>query len=390
MIHAARPLNPEDVVGALNKRFPKKEGQQQGQTELEQARIYYATVPPPTKAYSFARYKEWEVCRALDSLFREKCAYCESSYRAVDSRNVEHFRPKGAVSEAPHHPGYWWLAADWSNLLPSCPPCNQKRRQLSYDPNMTLEEFERARLKEPDKTSGKANSFPLLQSNWVTNENDSIAAEEPLLINPCDREPSAHLEWVFDWDRKELLWHADPVTALLRPRANVGVDDPYAKASIAVYGLNRAGLVRERMARIKDMQVGLRPIVDAMADLTGTPEGGRKWNELKDRLARYKKNFHEAYVSPERPYAGMAGAFLTLFETELPKLDVESTTEQSANVAVETQATEPAIGGPPRTADALTECRSSSRRSVCAPSARDRSSAPSHVAVIGPKVRPQS
>jgi hypothetical protein len=87
------------------------------------------------------------------------------------------------------------------------------------------------------------------------------------------------------------------------------------------------------MARIKDMQVALRPIVDAMADLTGTPEGGHKWNELKDRLARYKTNFHAAYIRPERPYAGMASAFLTVFEAELPKLDVKSTTGTSAQAA---------------------------------------------------------
>jgi len=50
----------------------------------------------------------------------------------------------------------------------------------------------------------------------------------------------------------------------------------------------------------EEMQVVLRSIVDAMVDLTDTPEGGHRWNELKDRLALYKKEFHAAYVSLER------------------------------------------------------------------------------------------
>ena len=38
--------------------------------------------------------------------------------------------------------GYWWLAAAWKNLLPSCPPCNQRRRQVEFAAEMTLEEME--------------------------------------------------------------------------------------------------------------------------------------------------------------------------------------------------------------------------------------------------------
>ncbi|MEF9674035.1 hypothetical protein QNM99_25505 [Pseudomonas sp. PCH446] len=45
--------------------------------------------------------------------------------------DVEHYRPKGAVSEDASHPGYWWVAMDWDNLLPSCIDCNRKRKQVT-------------------------------------------------------------------------------------------------------------------------------------------------------------------------------------------------------------------------------------------------------------------
>ena len=45
--------------------------------------------------------------RRLDLLFHGKCAYCETFYSASAPVDVEHYRPKGAVSEDPSHPGYY-------------------------------------------------------------------------------------------------------------------------------------------------------------------------------------------------------------------------------------------------------------------------------------------
>jgi hypothetical protein len=101
VIAVTRPAATAEVTAALAKPFPKYSNK----TELERAREYYGAIPPPTKAYKFERYSEHAVCQALDDLFHEKCAYCESRYRAVDSRDVEHFRPKGAITESPAHPG---------------------------------------------------------------------------------------------------------------------------------------------------------------------------------------------------------------------------------------------------------------------------------------------
>jgi hypothetical protein len=312
MIHVERPPEPDGVRQALAKR-----GRSDGLTELQKARKYYRQKPAPTKAFPFACYKAWEVCRALDELFHEKCAYCESSYRAVDSRDIEHFRPKGGVTESPKHQGYWWLAAVWRNLLPSCPPCNQRRRQTVFDPHMTLEEFERARQQESNRLAGKANSFPVRHDNWVTTEKETIAVEDPLLINPCEQDPSEHLEFVFDWNHQTFIWEADPINALLRPRSSAGQEDPYAKASIGIYGLNRAGLVRERAAHLKTLQWLCQPVVDLVHELGDSPSAAAV-TRIEPRLKRYKANL-TALAQPDQPYAGMAQAFLAQFEEELKR-----------------------------------------------------------------------
>jgi hypothetical protein len=46
----------------------------------------------------------------LFELFDNKCAYCESRVLHVSPGEVEHYRPKGRVTEDPDHPGYYWLA----------------------------------------------------------------------------------------------------------------------------------------------------------------------------------------------------------------------------------------------------------------------------------------
>ena len=70
--------------------------------------------------------------------FHGKCAYCEQVVTGDQHGDVEHYRPKGAVTDAENqtvyvvvdgqhraHPGYYWLAYDWKNLLPACIRCNQ-------------------------------------------------------------------------------------------------------------------------------------------------------------------------------------------------------------------------------------------------------------------------
>jgi hypothetical protein len=105
----------------------------------------------------------------LFELFHGKCAYCESKPLPAAYGDVEHFRPKSKVDEDPDHPGYYWLAYDETNLLPSCGPCNQARAKMTH--------------------------FPVVGAH--AREPKGLADEQPLLLNPYNREidPFQHLEF---------------------------------------------------------------------------------------------------------------------------------------------------------------------------------------------------
>ena len=69
---------------------------------------------------------------------RERLIYCESPVTSTNFGDAEHYRPKKAVTDKKRdtvqygvvpHPGYYWLAYDWRNLLPALRAMQQRRRQ---------------------------------------------------------------------------------------------------------------------------------------------------------------------------------------------------------------------------------------------------------------------
>ena len=106
----------------------------------------------------------------LFELFRGKCGYCEWRPQTGAAGDVEHFRPRHKVHEDPGHPGYYWLAYDVSNLLPSCELCNRAR--------------------------GKMTQFPVADNLYAYNP-EELAKERPLLLNPFDSSsnPLDHLNF---------------------------------------------------------------------------------------------------------------------------------------------------------------------------------------------------
>lgn len=118
---------------------------------------------------------------ALEELFYQKCAYCESDLRRVEWE-VEHFRPKGRVRERHDHPGYYWLACEWKNLYPSCTFCNQHRKEKP-----------RWGVPATGVKGGKADQFPLLdESTRAMDHTDEIGREKRLLLDPCRDLPERH------------------------------------------------------------------------------------------------------------------------------------------------------------------------------------------------------
>lgn len=106
-----------------------------------------------------------------------------------------------------NHPGYYWLAYDWRNLLISCIKCNQLSK----------------------RKFGKGCRFPVVDKYAHTPE--MINQEKPLLINPTSIASE-------DWPSKHLIINPDGSLQGLTDRG---------KMCIQVFGLNlRDQLVAER------------------------------------------------------------------------------------------------------------------------------------------------
>ncbi len=188
----------------------------------------------------------------LSALFHGKCAYCEDRINETSQFvQVEHFRPKLGVYEADdtvvarkaadgsliNHPGYFWLAYDWQNLLPSCGLCNKQPGK--------------------DDPSGKGNRFPLKPgSRRAFGPGDDLKAEEPLLLHPVFDDPVIHLTY-------------DPKTGILGGNTDRGVE------TIRILGLNRDGLRDERKQAYRNALMNLVPLftanIYALMDPTAAP-----------------------------------------------------------------------------------------------------------------------
>jgi uncharacterized protein (TIGR02646 family) len=152
-------------------------------------------------AFTDKVYQYPEVKQALERLFHDKCAYCESP---LNGRGIiAHFRPKaGALgldgSLDPDH--YWWLAYRWENLYLSCEKCN----------------------------FNKGNKFPVKgrRARLKTMPPAIYKAEETLLLDPCNDEPG-----------ESLLFTDDGMV--------VGLDER-GKTTCEILDLNRTDLVQER------------------------------------------------------------------------------------------------------------------------------------------------
>ena len=73
-----------------------------------------------------------DVRGALRAMQGYACAYCGCDLRRNDPGDVEHFRPKGSLSDDPSHGGYWWLAYDLSNFVLACRCCNSTFKRSCF------------------------------------------------------------------------------------------------------------------------------------------------------------------------------------------------------------------------------------------------------------------
>jgi hypothetical protein len=159
--------------------------------------------------------KEWMV----ENLFYRRCAYCETGMVGFWG-DAEHHRPKGNVSGRDAegtsmrrqaileigaeeiqiaHPGYFWLAYNWRNLIPSCQWCNQGGGKVDQYPTDKVPVV----MKRLNDADAAALQQPIRSTKWPTSyylgPSDLDFYEHPSLLNPLNpesaREPLKHLRF---------------------------------------------------------------------------------------------------------------------------------------------------------------------------------------------------
>jgi hypothetical protein len=151
------------------------------------------------QSYEFKDSLWGELKRYLFSIAEDRCGYCEDRILAGQPGSIEHYRPKRKVEEDKGHSGYYWLAYDETNYVPSCNNCNSNR--------------------------GKMNHFPIA-GIYAYSPTDDLAAEQPLLLNPFTVDPTDHLQFLEFGE--------------IEGKTEIG------RTSVHIYNLKRGDLVTQR------------------------------------------------------------------------------------------------------------------------------------------------
>ena len=261
------------------KAWRKKSKAEQARLDAAMAawRLKWANTPAPHDRKQKAREKpkikgavykgqKEDVYLLMGAPFYGKCAYCETKIYSGMHGDVEHFRPKGGVTDQAgkpimlgdeEHPGYYWLAYDWTNMLPACQLCNQPSTRRSQG-----------------RLIGKRDYFPVLGDVRAAAPGEE-ADELPLLINPAWEDPAPH----FELDETGVL----------------GAKTERGQACIDVFGLNARDLPNDRASVYQDTQ---RLVMDLTYE-AGKDANSRRTKELLDQVSRVQDG-HEPHTMAAR------------------------------------------------------------------------------------------
>jgi uncharacterized protein (TIGR02646 family) len=269
-----------------------------GGKELVAATTFYNIASNKTKSFPFSAYKAADVRDAMRAMFHRKCAYCETFYAPAMPDDVEHYRPKAAYLERgkQRKPGYWWLAMEWSNLLPSCADCNRHRNQEIVGT-------------DGRKVAGKANQFPLVDGSVRGTAKAGVGSETPLLLDPTVDDPAEHIEFL--------------PNGVVRPRLQGSVQSARGRTTIEVVALLRKDLVHARLTAAVATNAAIEHVVRTIDDirwvteLPGISKRDRdaRLKELRSRLDQNLADL-EAKASPDTPYSAVAEALVQSFKAE--------------------------------------------------------------------------
>lgn len=211
-------------------------------------------------------YGHTSVHAALAVMQAGKCCYCESK---IDRGTVDHYRPKGAIYQAPGERvsarGYYWLAYAWENLLLACNDCNTRFKRELFP------------LKDP--------SCRILSHQSA----DQIGREEPLLLDPTQDDPEEHI-----------MFHGPTPVALTRR----------GRTTIEVLQLDRPFLEDERQ-QSRGLLMSFLTMLEAL----------RAGMTVPDEIARGACEQIARLSTASRPYTGVIRSVLRQYfgaDVELP------------------------------------------------------------------------
>lgn len=278
--------------------------------QAQAAKDYYDHWAPGDSAFvKFTRYKEYDVQQALRKDFAWKCAYCERQLEK-GSFEVEHYRPKGGVSGC-DHPGYWWLALTWSNLLPTCAGCNKGLHHHVVTVATTVPEVEAMQAARPSQLHGKATQFPVGAARLLA-EDDDHDVERPLLIDPTRTDPEPHLRWRHDG-------HLSVVEAADGPAG----PSVLGMETIKCVALNRLDLAENRTQILDRLRIQRIQIIDAL-ERDAVPGAGPAAMARAIDFARVRIEDMKLSAASNQPYAGMVRAFVRALTVELDQWVIDA------------------------------------------------------------------
>ena len=243
--------------------------------------------PKITDLYKDSRMQK--IYKSRQEPFYGKCAYCECDV-LINQGGIEHWRPKGRVTSASNklvkiktkngtvctHPGYYWLAYEWQNLLLACGTCNGSLR---------------VEVSGQSQLVGKGTRFPV--KGFRAKKMGEESRERPLLINPVIEDPADHMK-------------VDRDTGVMIEKT------PRGKTCIDIFGLNiREALLVERSRYIRKtkwlIQFWLNQIKSGES-----PEEKEAMCELTEKVQRIK--------SGAIPYSAGCRVVLQEFSNKLGEL----------------------------------------------------------------------
>ncbi|MBP2316273.1 hypothetical protein [Azospirillum soli] len=221
----------------------------------------------------------WRDVKAkLADLLHDKCWFCETPIPRSDNA-VDHFRPKGRVSDAKQeHSGYRWLAFERGNFRYACTYCNSRRIDVEHG-----------------TSGGKADRFPLVDEAARVYEVDvttldfsdllrTVRKEQPEILDPCDLE-----DWKLLGCQRE-NGHPCPTSS------DKSVVDRVQK-SIEVYHLNHEPTCKQRHREAVMLLEAVREAKAAFLRIDDTnPDTKADFRGIAKRIQRM--------INRKAPYSG--------------------------------------------------------------------------------------